>query len=344
MEFFRQILAALPAVATSWQAVIGYVAVVIAFVIVSLKVTRNKNLLNRLQKLPEQDRARALEMEMGAPYLEGGLSPAQWLEQQRQRYYFLAFLAVCALVLALVIAATFNRGPTDDEPAKQTAARTLAERFVKLVHARDFDKAYDMLPEQVRQNVSFAQFRADMERTIFQMPDKPLRDETKQTVPTGGFLAFLILTEFSVNTRLHNVVTFTRAGSDWTLFRYDWQPVEWPLAWPSSTEIRQTAGEAMKAFLALGPGKASGTLPEEFRGDITGSTPGWKLTVESVSAPEDQYRCGVMTRETDSSTSVELKHVLGGCKLKPGQQIVVHALIASIDSSHIGVEGVRYYP
>jgi hypothetical protein len=34
---------ALPAVATSWPALIGYVALTVAFVIVSLKVTRNKN-------------------------------------------------------------------------------------------------------------------------------------------------------------------------------------------------------------------------------------------------------------------------------------------------------------
>ena len=85
MGFFQQMIAALPTVSTSWQAVTGYVAVTAAFVIVSLKVTRNKNLLSRLQSLPERDRARVLQMEMGASYLATGLSAEQWLQQQRQR-------------------------------------------------------------------------------------------------------------------------------------------------------------------------------------------------------------------------------------------------------------------
>jgi hypothetical protein len=61
LPFFESVLKALPAVATSWPALIGYVAVIVAFVIVQLKVTRNKNLLHKLKSLPETDRAKALQ-------------------------------------------------------------------------------------------------------------------------------------------------------------------------------------------------------------------------------------------------------------------------------------------
>ena len=131
MSFFQQMITALPAVATSWQAVAGDVALTVAFVVVSLKVTRNKNLLNKLKSLPEKDRARVLQMEMGASYLATGLSPEQWLQQQRQRYYFVGFLAVCGLTVALVLAAMLSGGGGDSVAAQHRAEKVAQELLAK---------------------------------------------------------------------------------------------------------------------------------------------------------------------------------------------------------------------
>jgi hypothetical protein len=349
MGFFQQIIAALPAVATSWQAVVGYVAVVIAFVVVSLKVTRNKNLLNRLQSLPARDRAHVLQMEMGAAYLAAGLSPEQWLQKQRQQYYFFAFLAVCILVLALVVAARLasaGPNPVDEEVRKRTAAREVAQRFVAVVHARDFNSAYEMFPDQIKQNTTFAQFRADLIRTMSQLPMNPLKHTVEQVVDNGGYLSILFFSEFSVDTRIRDIVTFTKADTDWKLWGYSWQPVEWPLVWPASTEIQPSAAAVMKSYKALSQQERSAPLPDRFRGNITGAAPGWKLVVDSiVSQQQDEHRCGVRTVEPvggDASVFVELKRVIGGCQLKTGQRLLVQAILSGVSDSQVELDGVRY--
>jgi hypothetical protein len=101
LAFFKAAFSAVPAVATSWPALVGYVIVVTAFTVISLKVKRNSNLLAKLEKVPEDQRAKALQMEMGAAFLAEGFKPRDWLLQQRQRYYFTAFLVACCLLSRL---------------------------------------------------------------------------------------------------------------------------------------------------------------------------------------------------------------------------------------------------
>jgi len=343
MNFFQHIITALPAVATTWQAAIAYVAVVLAFVVVSSKVTRNKNLLNRLQSLPERDRARVLHMEMGAAYLAAGLSPEQWLQKQRQQYYFLGFLVTCALALALVVAAKFSI--VDPKPPMKVAMER-AHRFVTVVHQRNFDGAYEMLPDQIRKNTTFAQFRDDSIRTLFQLPANPLKHTVDQVVDSGGYLNVLLFSEFSVDTRVRDVVTLAKGSAGWTLWAYNWQPVEWPLVWPASTEIQTSAAAVMKSFKALGQEERSVPLPQRFRGSITGAAPGWKLVVESVSnRSQDGHRCDVRSVESDGgedSVVVDLKRVIGGCKLEAGQRVLVHGMLSGVNASHIELDAIRY--
>lgn len=342
MSFFQQMVTALPAVATSWPALIGYVALIVAFVIVSLKVTRNKNLLNKLKSLPERDRARVLQMEMGASYLATGLSPEQWLQQQRQRYYFVGFLAVCGLTMALVLAAMLSGG-AGDSVAAQHRAETVAQEFLAKLNAQDFKAAYDLFPDDVRKNIGFAQFKADIERMRFQLPGESLKDSIEQSVANGAFLTVFVASEFSIETRVRNVVGFAKDGNGWKLWQYNWQPVDWPLVWPSSTEARPSAADTIKAYRSLSEKDRATPLPKPFRGNITGSAPGWKLVVNSVTRGEDDHRCSVDATEADSTTAVELKNVVGGCKLQEGSRVLVNALISGISNSGIQLEGVRYF-
>jgi hypothetical protein len=99
----------------------------------------------------------------------------------------------------------------------------------------------------------------------------------------------------------------------------------------------------MKAYRSLSEKDRALPLPKPFRGNVTGSAPGWKLVVNSVKTGEDDHRCTVDATETDSSTVVELKQLVGGCKLHVGGRIVVNALISGISDSGIQLEGVRYF-
>jgi hypothetical protein len=341
------LIGALPTVASSWQALVGYVVVTIAFVIVSLKVTRNKNLLTRLKSLPQQDRARVLQMEMGAAYLEAGLSPEQWLQQQRQRYYFIGFLALCSLLLALLIAATVSPkavNPIEIDQRMRRTSEEMAQSFLLNVYSRKYDAVYDALSTDITKNLSFAQAQADLNRVVFQLPSDALKHTVEQVVDSGPYLNVVILTEFSVETRVRDVVTFTKSDASPKLWRYDWQPVEWPLAWPSSTQIRQSPTDAMKAYSALSQEERVAPLPAAFRGNITGSTPGWTLVVDARTNQQAHETCDASAHESGSTIRVAMKNVVGGCKLMSGQRILVNALLSGISDTGIELTGVRFFP
>jgi hypothetical protein len=343
MNVLQSIAAALPVVATSWQALIGYVAVVIAFVVVTLKVTRNKNLLNRLKSLPETDRARVLQMEMGAAYLAKGLSPEQWLQQQRQRFYFLAFLSVSVLAAGLLIAAWQLTPRGENSDLLKSQAQKAAMTFLGKLDSQDLNDAYELLPNELRTNIGFAQFQADMARLLFQVPSRPLRRAVEQVFDSGGFYNFVLATEFSVDTKTRDLVTFAKGEGPWKLWSYSWQPWEWPAYWPASTQTDLSAAAVMKVYDGLSPDERSIALPERFRGHITGSNPGWKLVVEGQTN-QGAYRCSVQAKELDSSIMVELKNAVGGCKLKPGQRITVFAMLSGVRDSRIELEAVRFFP
>src|SRR5882762_8752993 len=107
-EFLKNAISALPSVASSPLSLVGYVALLISWLAIALKVKRNKQLLQHLNKLPEGDRLKALEMEMGTIRVKGGMSPEQWLQARLHQYYFFGFGILC-LVAVLVFAIASQR-------------------------------------------------------------------------------------------------------------------------------------------------------------------------------------------------------------------------------------------
>lgn len=101
--FFSKALQLIPSVATSPLALLAYALTIGAYVFVALRVQRHKNLLQHLSMLPEADRIKALQSELGQAKLRVGISPEQWVRNRIHHYYFLSFIATCATVIILVI-------------------------------------------------------------------------------------------------------------------------------------------------------------------------------------------------------------------------------------------------
>jgi hypothetical protein len=343
MTFLQQMIDALPLVATSWPALVGYVGLIVAFVAVSSKVTRNRNVLAKLESLPNKDRARALEMEMGAAYLASGLSPEQWLQQQRQRFYFLGFLALCVLVAGLVAAASLRGVKTPDPIEARRSAEKIASQFVDKLHSKDFSAAYDMFSSDVTRNISFSQFRSDVELELFQLPDQPEQSSLDQSIEGGGFLTVFLISRFGSEARIRSAVTFATGQNGWKLWRYDLQPVEWPFAWPTSTRVAKSPSELTGGYSNLDEGARSDPLPESLRGYITGGPPGWRVIVNSIDAV-DGVRCTINGTAADSNVSIQLARVIGGCKVHEGQTIIVNAIVTGVSASKVQLDGVRYFP
>jgi hypothetical protein len=107
-EFIRTALAALPAAATSGKALAAYAIAIAAWVIISFRVSRNRNLLKNLEKLPERDRLKALTIEMGSVPLKEGASAEQFLRARIHSYYFWAFLILCAVAVLIFLIASLT--------------------------------------------------------------------------------------------------------------------------------------------------------------------------------------------------------------------------------------------
>lgn len=105
MEFLTSALQAIPQAATSPYAFIAYLIAVLAWVAISYRVRRNEILMANIEKLPPKDRRIALEAEMGAAAVQGGISPEHWLKQKRQFYYFIGFLAILAVAVVIFVIA-----------------------------------------------------------------------------------------------------------------------------------------------------------------------------------------------------------------------------------------------
>jgi hypothetical protein len=82
---------------------VALVALLVTWLLIALKVNRNQQLLKNLSQLPEKDRIKALEMEMGVVRLERGLTPEQWLKDRARTYYLIGFGVVCVTAIILIV-------------------------------------------------------------------------------------------------------------------------------------------------------------------------------------------------------------------------------------------------
>ena len=100
--FFLKAIQMLPGIATSPLAMCAYLATIGAYVFVAIRVRRHKDLLHYLTSLPEGDRLKALESELGDATPRRGINAEQWLRSRIHRYYYLAFLATCITAILIV--------------------------------------------------------------------------------------------------------------------------------------------------------------------------------------------------------------------------------------------------
>ncbi len=106
-RFIEATLKALPIVASSPLALVGYVVVVLVWGAIAFRVKRNKQVLKYLKLFPPKDRLQVLREEMGTIPTKEGLSAEQYLKSIIHQYYFRAFVLLCLLILIIFVVSTF---------------------------------------------------------------------------------------------------------------------------------------------------------------------------------------------------------------------------------------------
>jgi tetratricopeptide (TPR) repeat protein len=162
-EFLKAALSAVPSAATNGYAFGAYALAVAAYVVIAWRVARNKSLLENLQKLPSKDRLSALEIEIGGVRLAAGISPEQWVRSRINRYYLVAFLATCVVVIAIAALAALRGAKfttINNEYRQINNVQSLSNSdlqhvkdWIEATMTRDSDRvlaAFKQLPETAR--------------------------------------------------------------------------------------------------------------------------------------------------------------------------------------------------
>lgn len=110
MDFLTQALKALPTVAKSPLALVAFIVVVLAWLILGLKVNRNRNVLKHLKDIPAKDRLAALEAEIGRVRIKSGLTADEYLRSRIHQYWLIGSIVLCLMIAVLFTLALSARG------------------------------------------------------------------------------------------------------------------------------------------------------------------------------------------------------------------------------------------
>lgn len=170
-DFFLQALSALPNVVNIYT-LLAFVVTIGAMLILSLKVKRNKQLLEKLKELPEQDRLEALKREMGGAFVKD-LSPDAYLRLKTRQYYFFGFVSFLLFLGFLVF--------TVRELFSQSSPYPLTDIPLKVNQTW---KGYYICPQgRTEASLKITSIFRDKERNITVMSDFyafPIRDGKKE--------------------------------------------------------------------------------------------------------------------------------------------------------------------
>lgn len=114
VDFLQNALKALPAVATSPYAFLGYIALVLAWLFVRSRTDRLKTLMGKLADIPEPARPGIVQAELGSP-VPPELSSEQWIRAKINSYKFYGFLALCGLVILILALAIWKTSSSEGD-------------------------------------------------------------------------------------------------------------------------------------------------------------------------------------------------------------------------------------
>jgi len=107
MHAVHEFLNSLAEVAGKPLAFLGYVLLLVCWCIAYIKRTEVRELLKKIEAIPEEDRRKTVENTLGDKVPER-ISADQWLKRLRQRYIFVAYIATIFAVVVLSAFAYIN--------------------------------------------------------------------------------------------------------------------------------------------------------------------------------------------------------------------------------------------
>ena len=161
MEFLQQALRNLPQAAKTPYALLAYLIVIIAWVVIALQVSPLQSALDQIQNVPEQQRAEHVE-KLLQKTLPKEISADQWLKSRRDSYLFYGYLALLAVVVFVFVIAVGQ---------KKTAATETRKIVEEVLKQQSESISVDVRLQQVarEQGKPLEQLKAEIDAWITQV-------------------------------------------------------------------------------------------------------------------------------------------------------------------------------
>ncbi len=127
-SFFSNLISALPEIATSPLALVGYALTIGAWVYSSVRSANLKTIIKQIAAIPETDRKSTVMAALGEVIPES-ISAEQWIRSKRQQYFLIAFIVTLAVALIIVAIALFRS-------AEVTSAQAAARAKIEICEAQ----------------------------------------------------------------------------------------------------------------------------------------------------------------------------------------------------------------
>ncbi|MFZ2632340.1 MAG: tetratricopeptide repeat protein [Desulfosalsimonadaceae bacterium] len=154
ITFFKAAFSALVSAATTPLALAGYIAVIISYTVIGLKAKRNKQLLDRIEHFPNEDRRKIVEQEMGSMPIPEKFTAEQWLKARTIHYKHIGFWVIAGVIILLAVIASWTYMETQRIKDQKTAAAVdESEKRVKKHISKEMGLLLDQLKNPPKEQV-----------------------------------------------------------------------------------------------------------------------------------------------------------------------------------------------
>lgn len=340
-----------------WNAVssVSSIFALLAFITAAVVEVMRRRLASRDRQIslaPAEDRlvlAQTLNdsfLVLGRPIDTAKLTKDQQFQllmtqtKDRMRRFYVIAVSSAAIALAgggaLAVAKTVH----PSLPPGSQRERDIATNVLDACYRGDFKGVYDNFAI-LKSQMTFTAAAAEIHREGAQFTTRPAYRRIEREQLLSGYWVVTFLAEFDAISTFREVVSFSRVGSSWEIFRVD----IWPSSWQQTSTSRFLPGspsEITRALSGLGGQNATDIIRAQFKGFYT-PAPGWNLMVGHPEKKSAKETCDVMTHDRNSGTLVLLRNVMGGCALKAGESIAVLGILSTATDNQIELDAIRFF-
>jgi hypothetical protein len=243
--------------------------------------------------------------------------------------------AMVALVLGFVFAViplvrpitppSPSPGPDWGEKERQAAAKLL-----EVMDARDAGKLYESFGPTIRNMTPFPQFKKQYTATMFQFAKPPEHRAFEKADLIAGQLYFHYKADYGGPDPVREMIAFVKSSNGWELYGANL----WFWSFPLTSNMDWFTDTPVTVF--------SHPNQNHYKGKwLTGA---WQAKVRTVSPSSGGDVCDFIASEVTTGKIIEFRRALGGCRVVPGQQLIIGGLVEGLDPSKVILVHGRFFP